>query len=430
MIRMALVSLLLAVSLLSPGLLRAGVIVVDCEGPGVTSIQAGVDAAASGDTVLVMPCVYEERVSVVGKSIVLQGSGSSITELSWGGSGAVLNISGPASAGLLVRDLRISRLGSVGYALRWDDCTINLRDCVIDGTAWGAGCSVQSCVISRLLTGGGGSSIVLDSRIGYLMTGGELFGAWHIFMSRRNRYGEFELPGMVRATSDGDSIGALLVDGGIDAYAELEASHSRIDYLEGQSTPKIYLEDCTLGDLEYPHGGGYDYPDLSLVSCLVSGSLIIESQWRDAAGGVRSTRHERQYECFRLLHNTILGDLRSSADLYYTWPMSTHWVRGNIVVGHTELNCDHFLVVTHNDFVGGLSVTAPSDSVFANICADPLFCAPSVGDYSLQDCSPCVGASYDGGDVGALVAGCDCLVATETSSWGRIKGMFRARPPN
>ncbi|HIB04379.1 MAG TPA: T9SS type A sorting domain-containing protein, partial [Candidatus Marinimicrobia bacterium] len=46
-----------------------------------------------------------------------------------------------------------------------------------------------------------------------------------------------------------------------------------------------------------------------------------------------------------------------------------------------------------------------------NINADPLFCAPDSGDFSLAASSPCVGTGQDGANMGAFGVGCNALFA-------------------
>ena len=50
-----------------------------------------------------------------------------------------------------------------------------------------------------------------------------------------------------------------------------------------------------------------------------------------------------------------------------------------------------------------------------NIDADPLFCNPSDGDYTLAENSPCVGAGENGVNMGAFDVGCDVVV--DNSVW-------------
>jgi hypothetical protein len=60
-----------------------------------------------------------------------------------------------------------------------------------------------------------------------------------------------------------------------------------------------------------------------------------------------------------------------------------------------------------------------------DLSEDPLFCDPDAGDYTLQECSPCVNG-YGCGQVGAFGVGCSCGgVSTERTTWGAIKSMYR-----
>jgi len=60
---------------------------------------------------------------------------------------------------------------------------------------------------------------------------------------------------------------------------------------------------------------------------------------------------------------------------------------------------------------------------------DPLFCDVASDDYALCANSPCLpGSSTNpwGVLLGALGQGCDdCEAAVESSSWGRVKGIFK-----
>ncbi len=66
-----------------------------------------------------------------------------------------------------------------------------------------------------------------------------------------------------------------------------------------------------------------------------------------------------------------------------------------------------------------------------NVSVDPRFCAPDAADYTLCADSPCAPGNHpdewDCGLIGALGATCgsDCLTAVEAASWGAIKALFR-----
>ena len=59
-----------------------------------------------------------------------------------------------------------------------------------------------------------------------------------------------------------------------------------------------------------------------------------------------------------------------------------------------------------------------------NISADPLFCDPEEGDFTIYDTSPCAPDSSGCGQlIGAL--GVDCITPVEAASWGRVKSLYR-----
>jgi hypothetical protein len=65
-----------------------------------------------------------------------------------------------------------------------------------------------------------------------------------------------------------------------------------------------------------------------------------------------------------------------------------------------------------------------------NFSADPRFCDTAGGDFTLEDCSPCLPGNhpdgYDCGDsIGASGSGCVCDTATEPASWGKLKAIYR-----
>jgi hypothetical protein len=69
------------------------------------------------------------------------------------------------------------------------------------------------------------------------------------------------------------------------------------------------------------------------------------------------------------------------------------------------------------------------DDLGGNFSADPLFCDVDGGDFTLQADSPCLpGQHPDGADcdlIGALGEGCGGSTPVETTSWGRIKELYR-----
>jgi len=82
------------------------------------------------------------------------------------------------------------------------------------------------------------------------------------------------------------------------------------------------------------------------------------------------------------------------------------------------------------DWIGRIADQESTESSFS---MDPLFCDTTVvlADESMavEDCSPCLYRNHPysdcGSEVGYVYAGCECGSATEPSTWGTIKSLYR-----
>jgi predicted outer membrane repeat protein len=72
------------------------------------------------------------------------------------------------------------------------------------------------------------------------------------------------------------------------------------------------------------------------------------------------------------------------------------------------------------DCIAGLGGAA------GNFSVDPKFCSIATDYLCLEECSPCLAAGNTCGvDIGALGVGCACGAATVPTTWGRIKASYR-----
>lgn len=414
-----------ALAMLLSATASAAVLHVDCDGgAGYSTMQEAVDAASHGDTLVVAPCVCEETVQIVGKSLVIIGSGSDATELRWAGPGPTLSMeSMPTGMNPQIVGLSVTRSPVTGQAIHWDTLPVVIEACTIEGAVVGGwdpeshvACvyASDSSISSLNLIANNGYSEVTTCVIGEAeFSGGGSGWAYypHRLESHDSEYGRLSAD---RAHLTGDTVTEL-------TGLELNVESSWLGDVEIWGG-KLTVTDSHIGGTVNMHGpsdavGGGHFGQLRLTGNLIEGSVLYDI-----------THNADHWASFWLSHNTILGSLSYE---FSSWSWSTMWphhVRGNVVGGSTALGSDWAgwpPVVTHNDFVGGWSSAAPVDSVFANMSVDPLFCDPASGDYQLEDCSPCVGGNHDGTDIGAFGVGCPCATATEHASWGAIKSMFR-----
>jgi predicted outer membrane repeat protein len=92
-----------------------------------------------------------------------------------------------------------------------------------------------------------------------------------------------------------------------------------------------------------------------------------------------------------------------------------------------ELSCCDVFGNFWGDWVGCI---AGQYGLNGNFSLDPLFCDTASGDFTLEACSPCLPGNHPdgyvcGGVIGAFGSGCECGATTEPSAWGSIKCMYR-----
>ena len=404
--------LLFLVVMLGAGTTRGSSYVVDCSGGGdFLAIQEAVDAAASGDTIFVAPCLYEEQVVVSGKCLTFVGAGAGSCVVAPSGGEPALSIDAMPSPWVCrVTGLTIDQGAGESDAIRWDSAHLVLSECAVIGVMSGGNHEYQTSASARLANselglvsvyGWNRPSLVESCVVAGASFSGDDFSPPHELLSTDSAFGEFDIT-LVDATVNGGQIGRAFVFGSGSALLE----HCRIGELVLYSSCELRLQQCVLDSVNW-WGSCHPYYPLEMERCLVNGNISMRYQTSGA---------------FKLEHNTILGSFLYSGDGTHG---TYHHLRSNVVLGNCTIDAGYGDVnVTHNDVLGELDVSA-SGSVHANFSADPLFCGASSSDYTLEDCSPCVGAAHDGTDVGAYPVGCPCVVAAERTTWGALKALYR-----
>ncbi len=406
----------LVVCMTIPCWASARVLTVDCAGSAeYETIQDAVDASAAGDTISVAPCVYEEQVVIPDREITIAGAGSDVTEITWSDvMGAIRYSSSP----LTLQDLTVRGTSSGAQAIMGQQAPLRMYDCVVAGRMWGVGeVDIRRCSVTHLeSTAGMRTSTVEDSRFGSASFW-PFWQSYHNLESAGSRYGV-----VVTGTSGhcvGDSIGYVELWGGPEAYQSLVAESCVIDSCYADAGAVLELADCTIGDIVYVFEMFYYYPWIRMSGCLITGEVVVsEGWWGRAAAASGSGVRDAQEPPF-IEHNTLLRGLRFDVEDLF----DGFYIRSNLVMGETLIESVDGMVVSHNNFAGGLDLSAPAAQVFENIDADPQFCDPLEDDYSVHSTSPCVGAAHDGGVIGAFGVGCG--TAVELTSWGAIKALYR-----
>jgi hypothetical protein len=143
-----------------------------------TTIQAAVDAAGSGTTLIsVSPGVFDESVVVPpGKGRVrIEGAGPGATVVRSAGPGAVISVSGP-NAGLELSGLSVDGLGTSSEGVASEDVKLSLAECEVrSSTDFGirvqdAALEVGSCLVEQhgrrgISAAGGSRAEVRDTTV-------------------------------------------------------------------------------------------------------------------------------------------------------------------------------------------------------------------------------------------------------------------------
>jgi hypothetical protein len=169
------------------------------------TIQAGIDAAVDGDTVVVGPNTYYENINFGGKSITVTSTdpnNPATTVIDAGGSGTVVTFPDAASANCLLAGFTITG-GNASYdggGIHCANGTITINNCIITGNSAAregggiyddeADLTLHGCTFSRNVaseSGGGivnyyGSLILADctfsDNVAVALSGGGLYTQW------------------------------------------------------------------------------------------------------------------------------------------------------------------------------------------------------------------------------------------------------------
>jgi hypothetical protein len=345
------------------------------------TIQAGINASANGDTVLVAPGAYFENIDFGGKLITVQSAqGPSVTTIDGSNLAPVVNFSTNETAAALIQGFTLQHgnaTGAFGYegagvhingaspTVAGNVITANtscadgtgisiafasptIRDNTITGNAKQAGCSGQNGG-GIYVRGAAGAQIIHNSITNNTSDFG---GGISLFAAGA--------PNLLNNTISGNS--ANYGGGGV--------------YIANQSTATI-VQNVITGNTSTGSGGG-----LYLLASSGSGSPLF-------------------------VNNTVSGNAGAESGFYITGFESQVQLFNNIITAASSLPavlCDKTYsstppVFDHNDLFNSAGPAASGScaavvGTAGNTLADPKFAA--AGDYHLQSSSPAIDAGNNG----------------------------------
>jgi len=397
------------------------------------TIQAGIDAAAFGDSVLVAPGVYKDyevRDFLASCAFLKDGvcvkseAGPASTTID------IINMQGPLGGSAVIANALPSGVTSFeGFTIEGREkgggaliglCEdMTLRDCVFqnfDGgpTAGGAVVIVgNGSIIDSKFTNCradlGGAIYCTDGHI-------DLIGC--LIQSCQNTPVQIE-------ESGGGAVSTTIMN---CQFLDNTSSGGAGGLALGLTSGPTIIKGCLFkGNINTGSGGGAVI--MGLGQKTVQDCVFIENgaMGSNGQGGGLSA-----FSSPLIVHNnTFFGNYKTTniagGSAAYFAPPTSGAFESNIVsgshggpavenLGTMSTNCNVFW-----DNAQGIGVPlAPTDRV-----VDPLLCDPAIYDLTLRTGSPCLPNDPLGcGLIGALGQGCGA-VSVESKSWGKIKGLYR-----
>jgi parallel beta-helix repeat protein len=387
------------------------------------TIQAAIGAGAQGDTVLVAPGTYVERLNFLGKAItVVSEGGPAVTIIDGSRAGAVVTFNSGEGPAAVLRGFTVTNGGGFpGGGVTVSNASPTIESNVISGNT---GCDGIGIYVNF------GSPRIANN---------EIFGNVRSGCSGGVGGAGVALVGAGTALIEDNIIADNTLTGGDGGGITLFAAGAPV------IRNNVIVRNSVSGLSPAAQGGGIWIVNRS--DALIVQNLIVGNSAGEGGGvywlvpsGARGPR---------LVNNTIADNLatvagRGSAIYADGFDVNAALVNNVLVApaGQTALHCGNFNdpnapVIRFNDvFAGGGpaygGICADQTGVNGNRSADPMFVAPGNGDYRLQAGSPAVDAGDStaadvpatdlDGDPRMVDGDSDGVAVVDMGAWERPRG--------
>ncbi|MBZ0267813.1 hypothetical protein K8I85_06630 [bacterium] len=376
----------------SVALARTWHILPDGTGDAPT-IQAGVDSAAVGDTLLLACGTFFEHDIEMKSEIAIVGGTPGCVIIDAEGLGRVF--SADSASGISYSGLDIQNGNSGVWVDSGGGLYLNEGDAVI-----------ESCVF-RNNTGSTGGAILVDDAT---LTISDSY-----FVGNSGQNG-----GVIRSLSTHLFLTRCTFDG--------NEAWGTGGVLTTEATNFVTIEQCSFRDNIAQYSGAIHASFWGTMS--VRNSLFVGNQAAINGGAIYS----QAWAEVVVDGCTFWGNGAPNGATFFTMG-GTIEAASSILAGSTmgeAVHCEEEWTVSiaccdifgnqGGDWTGCI---ADQFGINGNFSADPLFCDPDNGDFTIQSISPCAPPGVTGcGLIGALPVGCG-PVAVEAMSWGKVKGAYR-----
>lgn len=191
----------------------------------------------------------------------------------------------------------------------------------------------------------------------------------------------------------------------------------------------VSIEECEFIGNQAPNGAaGYS----TFAVTTITGSVVCDNVASSTGGAFHFQRESHTISNSTISGNTAVSSgscvqVRDFASLSISNSILAFGVGSNAAKcangGSISLSCTDVYGNAGGDYVDCL---AGQENANDNLSADPAFCDAGSKDFALASNSPCAPAqSPVCGQIGAFDVGCGGTTATEQTSWGEVKQLFR-----